>query len=212
MIKVLCGDATPLLNDKVFSSFMEEIDSAVKARILEPRRKDRSACRLMSYLMLDALYKREFFSPLPPLFISELGKPYLENGPAISISHDKMTVAIGMTADYEQLGLDLQSEPNPVTASRVRRRFLTPIPPYRKGDPDVEFLMAHIERGAIDVTPTHAFGTPSTFLSDYVRAEAIMKMTGGGFADFPKLSELCETCETAILPMGGSTAIGLAYR
>ena len=215
MIKVLYGDATPLLENKAFSFFIEGIDIAAKGRILDPGRKDRRACRLMSYLMLNALHKREFSSPLPPLLISELGKPYLENGPAISISHDKMMVVVGMTADYKQLGIDLQSEPNPVMASRVRRRFLTPTPPYRKGDPEVEFLMAHIEGGALDITPAHAFGTPSTFLSDYVRAEAIMKMTGGGFADFPNLFALCAACETALIPLeekGGGFAIGLAYR
>ena len=145
------------------------------------------------------------------LLFSELGKPYFENGPAISISHDKLAVAIGMTADYKQLGIDLQSQPNPVTASRVRRRFLTPVPPYRKASPEMEFMMAHIEGGGIDITPTHAYGTPSSFLSDFVRAEAIMKMTGGGFADFPQLRELCEACETAVIPMD-DTAIGLAYR
>ena len=212
MIKVLYGDATPLLNDKFFSHFMEGFESAVKARILEPKRMESRACRLMSYLMLDALFKKEFSAHMPVLLKTELGKPYFENGPAISISHDRLTVAIGLTVDYKELGVDLQSQPNPVTASRVRRRFLTPPPPYRKGAPEINFMMAHIEGRAIDITPTHAFGTPSSFLSDFIRAEAIMKMTGGGFGDFPKLSEICETCETALLPLGEKLAIGIAYR
>ncbi len=212
MIKILYGDATPLLNDRFFSSFIEGFDSMVKARILEPKRVESRACRLMSYLMLDALFKKEFSIHMPALLVTEHGKPYFEKGPAISISHDRLAVAIGLTSDYKELGVDLQSQPNPVTASRVRRRFLTPPPPYRKGAPEIDFMMAHIEGSAIDITPTHAFGTPSRFLLDFVRAEAIMKMTGGGFSDFPNLSSLCETCETAILSMGDEIAIGLAYR
>ena len=211
MIKVILGDASPLLKDSVFSAFIENVDSVMKNRILTPKRTESCACRLMTYLVLDALHRREFSSPLPPILITDLGKPYFENGPAFSVSHDKMMIAIAMTADYKEIGVDLQSQPNPVTASRVRRRFLTPIPPYRKGTPEIEFMMAHLEADGIDITPTHAYGTPSTFLQDFVRAEAIMKMTGGGFADFPRLRELCETCETAILPMD-DTAIGLAYR
>ncbi len=211
MIKVVYGDAKPLLTERVFSAWMENLDSVVKTRILEPKRMEARACRLMSYLVLDALHRREFSSPLPPLLVTDLGKPYLEGGPAISISHDKSMVAVAMTTDFSEIGIDLQSQPNPVTASRVRRRFLTPIPPYRKGAPEIEFMMAHVEGDGVDITPAHAFGTPSTFLSDFVRAEAIMKMTGGGFSDFPRLRELCAECETAIIPMD-DVAIGLAYR
>ena len=211
MIKVLLGDATPLLYDSVFSTFIKGLDDEVRTRILAPKRAEHRACRLMAHLMLDALYRSMYSLPVPQVFISDLGKPHLEKGPAISVSHDKLSVAIGLTEDYKELGIDLQSQPNPVTESRVRRRFLTPPPPYRKGAPELDFLMAHIEGNRVDITPTHAYGTPSTFLCNFVRAEAIMKMTGGGFADFPQLHALCETCETAILPMD-DVAIGLAYR
>ena len=211
MIKVIYGDIRPLLSTEAFSLFLEKLEGSVRERILEPKRKEHRAHRLAYYLMLDALYRRDYGAPLPQLLFADLGKPYLEKGPALSVSHDQNFVAVAMTGDFEQLGIDIQQQPNPVTASRVRRRFLTPIPPYRKASPEIEFMMAHAEADGMDLTPTHAFGTPSTFLCDYVRAEAIMKMTGGGFSDFPRLAELCATCETAILPLG-DVAIGLAYR
>ena len=211
MIKVVFGDSRPLLQANTFSHFFENMDSTAKHRILEPKRKEHRAYRLMTYLMLDAIYRRSLGAPLPELRVTDLGKPYLEGGPAISVSHDKGLVAVAMTEDFAEVGIDIQSEPNPVMASRVRRRFLTPIPPYRKDSPELEFLMAHAEKGGIDFSVAHPFGTPSTFLCDYVRAEAVMKMTGGGFSDFPRLHALCDTCLTTLLPMG-DVAIGLAYR
>ncbi len=211
MIKVVYGDVRPLLRASAFSHFFEMQDGIAQHRIMEPKRKEHRAYRLMTYLMLDALYRRECGAPLPDLRVADLGKPYIEGGPPISISHDGGFVCIAMTADFSEIGVDIQTEPNPVTASRVRRRFLTPVPPYRRANPEIEFLMAHAERDGVDFSPAHPFGTPSSFLCDYVRAEAIMKMTGGGFADFPCLRELCSTCETALLPLG-NVAIGLAYR
>ena len=211
MIRVIYGDAKPLLKDETFFRHLEKLDSVMKTRILTPARSESRACRMMTYLMLEALHKRVYSSPLPPILVTELGKPYLKEGPAFSVSHDGTFVAIAMTDDYGEVGVDMQSEPNPVTASRVRRRFLTPPPPYRRGEPEVEFMMAHLERDGVDITPAHAYGTPSSFLCDFVRAEAVMKMTGGGFADFPRLREICATCETFILPMD-DVAIALAYR
>ncbi len=211
MIKVVYGDVRPLLGASAFAHFFEMQDSAAQHRIMEPKRKEYRAYRLMTHLVLDALYRKEFGAPIPELRVTDLGKPYIEGGPAFSISHDRGFVCIAMTKDFSELGVDIQTEPNPVTASRVRRRFLTPVPPYRKAEPEVEFQMAHAESDGVDFSPAHPFGTPSSFLCDYVRAEAIMKMTGGGFADFPRLRELCSACDTALLPLG-NVAIGLANR
>ena len=210
MIYVAYGDCAPLLKNDTFEYFYKKMDSFARARISEPKRSEHRAYRLMEQLMLESLFKREFIKPVPEIKVTDLGKPYFEEGPAFSISHDRHLVAIAITADFSQIGIDIQSQPNPVTASRVRRRFLTPIPPYRKGAPDLKFMMAHIEKDGADLTPAHAFGTPSTFLCDYVRAEAVMKQSGGGFADFPRLHSICAECETAILPLG-DVAIGLAF-
>ncbi len=211
MIYIAYGDSTPLFKSETFDRFYKGLEENAKRRISEPPRPEYRAYRLMEHLMIEALCKNEFSRSMPEIRVTDLGKPYFEEGPAFSISHDRAIVAIAITADYGQIGIDIQAEPNPVTASRVRRRFLTPIPPYRKGAPDLKFMMAHIERDGIDLTPAHAFGMPSTFLCDYVRAEAVMKQSGGGFADFPHLHALCGECETAILPLG-EIAIGLAYR
>lgn len=211
MIKVVYGDARPLFRANAFSHFFDALDSGTQQRIMAAKRVDHQAYRLMVYLTLDALYRKEMGVPLPELRFTDLGKPYLEGGPAISISHDGGFVAVAMTTDFKDLGVDIQTEPNPVMASRVRRRFLTPPPPYQKDNPELEFMMAHAEREGVDLTPAHPFGTPSSFLCDYVRAEAIMKMTGGGFADFPRLRELCAECQTSLIPLD-KIAIGLAYR
>lgn len=211
MIKVIYGDCRPLFQASAFEYFFENLSDAVKRRIMEPKRKEHQVHRLMTHLVLDALYRKELGEPLPEVRYTDLGKPYIEGGPAFSISHDAGFVAVAMTTDFKELGVDLQTEPNPVTASRVRRRFLTPVPPFQKDSSELEFLMAHAEREGIDFTPAHPFGTPSTFLCDYVRAEAIMKMTGGGFSDFPRLRELCAECQTTLIPLG-DVAIGLAYR
>ncbi len=211
MITVAYGDISPLLKNETFRLFFDKLEENAKQRICEMPRKEHRAYRLMEQIMLEALFRKEFFKSLPEIRVTALGKPYFEEGPAFSISHDRNLVAIAMSTDFAQIGVDIQSQPNPVTASRVRRRFLTPIPPYRKGSPDLIFLMAHIEKDGVDLTPAHAFGTPSTFLCDYVRAEAVMKQNGGGFADFPRLHALCAECETAILPLG-DVAIGLSFR
>ncbi len=211
MIKVIYGDCRPLMKANAFSLCIDRVSESAKRRVMEAKRGEHRAHRLMYFMMLDSLYRKEKNEPLPEIYISDLGKPYIKGGPAISISHDREYVAIAMSETYTELGIDIQTQPNPVMASRVRRRFLTPPFPYQKGEPEIEFMMAHVEADTIDITPAHPFGTPSTFLCDYVRAEAIMKMSGGGFADFPRLRELCEQCETALIPMD-DVAIGIAYR
>ena len=211
MIQIVYGDSRPLLQANIFSHFFDKMDSVAKHRITEPKRKEHRAYRLMTYLALDALYRKNKGMPLPEICFTDLGKPYIKDGPAISVSHDAGLVAIAMTEDFSEIGVDIQAEPNPVMASRVRRRFLTPPPPYQKDSPEYEFLTAHIEADGVDFSVAHPFGTPSTFLCDYVRAEAVMKMTGGGFSDFPRLHALCATCMTALLPIG-NVAIGFAYR
>ena len=211
MIKIIYGDCRPLMKSDVFSKCLEGLSESAKNRVLDAKRSEHRAHRLMYFMMLDALYRKEKGAPLPEIYISDLGKPYIENGPAISISHDREYVAVAMSESYKEIGVDIQTELNPVMASRVRRRFLTPPFPYQKGEPEIEFMMAHVEDGSIDITPAHPYGMPSTFLCDYVRAEAIMKMSGGGFADFPRLRDLCAECETALIPMD-DVAIGLAYR
>ena len=210
MIKIAYGECTPLLNSQTFQHFFESAGELVRARIGEVSRREHKCYRLMAHLILDALCKRELGISAPDLFVTDRGKPYFQSGAAISISHDGRYVAVAFSTDEEALGVDIQSQPNPVMASRVRRRFLTPPPPYRRGEPELEFLMAHVEEDGVDLTPAHPFGTPSSFLCDFVRAEALMKMSGGGFADFPRLSELCATSETAIIPLG-DIAIGIAY-
>lgn len=211
MIYLAYGDCSPLMKSETFDRFFDGLENSVRTRIMEPARAQYRAYRLMEQLMLNAMHRRIFYKNAPEIRIGEHGKPFFENGPAFSISHDGYLVCIAMTDEFSSLGADIQSEPNPVTASRVRRRFLTPIPPFRRGEPEVRFMMAHIERDGLDLTPAHPFGKPSTFLCDYVRAEAVMKQNGGGFADFPRLHALCEGCETAVLPLG-DIAIGLAYR
>ena len=211
MIQVVFGDSSRLMNPEAFSYHLNSLCESAKNRVLEAKRMEHRANRLMYFLIADALYKRQKGEPLPQVLFSDRGKPYLEVGPAISVSHDKMLVAVAMSEAHKELGVDIQSQPNPVMASRVRRRFLTPAPAYRKGEPEIEFMMAHVEKDGIDLTPTHPYGTPSSFLGDYVLAEAVMKMSGGGFADFPNLGALCATCETAILPLD-EVAIGIAYR
>lgn len=210
MIKVVFGDCSPLLNKEVFSYYLNILSESARQRVLDAKRADHRANRLMYFLTADALYKKEKGAPLPEILFSDRGKPYIAGGPAISVSHDKALVAVAMSDTFSQIGVDIQEQPNPVMASRVRRRFLTPTPPYRKGNCEIEFMIAHLENGTVDITPSHPFGSPSTFLCDYVRAEAILKMSGGGFADFPRLRELCEECETALIPMD-DVAIGLAY-
>lgn len=211
MIQVIFGDCRPLMKADVFSKCLEGLSESAKRRVMDAKRSEHRAHRLMYFMMLDALYRKEKGAPLPEIYITDLGKPYIENGPAISIAHDKELVAVAMSESYKELGMDLQSQPNPVMASRVRRRFLTPPFPYQKGEPEIDFMMAHVEGDTVDITPAHSFGTSSTFLCDYVRAEAIMKMSGGGFSDFPRLRDLCAECETALIPMD-DVAIGLAYR
>lgn len=211
MITVVYGDCRPLFHANLFSHLFNPLSDTMKNRILETKRKEHRAYRLMAHLILDALYKKEFGAPLPEIHITDLGKPYIEGGPAINVSHDAGFVAVAMSKDLKELGVDIQREPNPVMASRVRRRFLTPPPPYQKASPALEFMMAHAETNGIDFSPAHPFGNPSSFLCDYVRAEAVMKMSGGGFADFPRLRDLCAECETTLIPMD-DIAIGLAYR
>ena len=164
--KVIYGDCTPLMKAETFSYYLGALSESAKNRVLEAKRAEHRANRLMYFLITDALYKKVKGEPLPQVLFSDRGKPYLKGGPAISVSHDKMLVAVAMSEDHAEIGVDIQSQPNPVMASRVRRRFLTPAPAYRKGEPEIEFMMAHVEKDGIDLTPTHPYGTPSSFLGD----------------------------------------------
>lgn len=145
-----------------------------------------------AYRLLADLYREVYGKTLPALQCAKGGKPYLvgRDVPHFSLSHEGCVVGV-LFSDGE-VGLDINRTTRGAN-ERACRRFLTgmreslPLPAER-----VTFYRATYREGAAYLptpfSPTPIAGEDSA--ARFARAEACMKLSGGGFADLPRLGEI----------------------
>ena len=147
-----------------------------------------------AYRLLADAYRFLYQKPLPALKRREGGKPYLalRGAPHFSLSHEGTIVGV-LFSDGE-VGLDINRTTR-VASERACRRFLSgmreslPLPPET-----VTFYVAAYREGAayLPVPFSPAFSEGEDAATRFCRAEACMKLSGGGFADLPALPEISE--------------------
>lgn len=167
------------------------------------------------YRLLSDLYRHVYGKVLPPLKRGVEGKPYLaaSGAPHISLSHDGTLVG-AVLSDCE-IGLDI-NRASRAASGRACRRFFTGMKESAILSPDeVTFTSASYREGAAYL-PTPFLPLLAKEESDaarYSRAEACLKLSGGGFADLPRLPAISAGAKVCsfLLPVREETyAVSLA--
>ena len=167
----------------------------------------------VAYAMLDTLYRAKFNTPTPVIEKNEYGKPYFVDGSChFSISHGKGLCAVLLT-DEGECGVDIEPEIEPTRAKKIDTRFLCDRLPVRPLKRDIE-LRLELTGGAnaqepkpsgeveIQGVEVESFDKmPIT--AKWTVLEAVLKMSGEGFAAFSKRLEIAAVAGTKTLFAGG---------
>lgn len=154
-------------------------------------------------LLADA-YRALYRKTLPALKRRGEGKPYLagRDAPHISLSHEGGIV--GVVFSGEEVGLDINRTTRAAN-ERACRRFLSGMKesfPARPEDTTVYYATYREGETYVPTPLSSVFGsdTARPFLQRadskedaagrFCRAEACLKLSGGGFADLPSLGEI----------------------
>lgn len=202
-----------------------KIPNAAEKRIEKSPTAEEKRLRSAAYHALERLIK-EFSSDLScdeknlELFYTDEGKPYLScvqndnnclhNVPSIGISHDKR-IAIAAISDCKRLGVDVQGEE--ISKRRIERiatRYLAPLRnldsssiPYH-GDFNEEIKWFYLSGNGlspldevISVERLSDEAASIDFLAKWTKLESVLKMSGGGFGDYPQADALLSEARTA---------------
>lgn len=175
------------------------------------RGKRQSAQSKFARLLLKEIYKLSYGEEPPRINIAEGGKPYFEGGePFFSITHEGELAAVAL-CDGGEVGIDIQSLPKKLKsrdkiAEKLTRTIRESDYYFTRGgicEPtEVEFyFFAPIfsEDGECRITPCEGsvYSSPcrlekedGQFLSEWTELEALLKLSGGGFAHIGRVTEL----------------------
>lgn len=167
----------------------------------------------VAYAMLDTLYRAKFNTPTPVIEKNEYGKPYFVDGSChFSISHGKGLCAVLLT-DEGECGVDIEPEIEETRAKKIDTRFLCDRLPVRPLKRDIE-LRFELTGGVNAQEPKPSGGVkiqgveaesfdkmPTT--AKWTVLEAVLKMSGEGFAAFSKRLEIAAVAGTKTLFAGG---------
>ena len=165
------------------------------------------------YAMLDTLYRAKFNTPTPVIEKNEYGKPYFTDGSChFSISHGKGLCAVLLT-DEGECGVDIEPEIEETRAKKIDTRFLSDRLPVRPLKRDIE-LRQELTGGenAQEPKPSGEVEIQGVEVESFDKMpitakwtvlEAVLKMSGEGFAAFSKRLEIAEGAGTKTLFAGG---------
>ena len=162
--------------------------------------KDAREERKLAYTTLLCALKSFYNIEKPHISFTEHGKPYFkECGVFFSISHSDSTVAVCLSDDCE-VGIDLQAEIDPLIAKKLEKRFFPGLN-VKNESLGVEYyycnpLNDEVEICSISLPNFQADKT--NYSAKWVSAESIMKLTGRGFADADRVSDLAKDTKTEI--------------
>lgn len=156
----------------------------------------------VAYAMLDTLYRSKFNTPTPIIAKSELGKPYFVDGSChFSVSHGKGLCAVLLT-DEGECGVDIELEIEENRAKKIDTRFLCDRLPVRPLKRDIELRQELTGGVKIQGVEAESFDKmPIT--AKWTVLEAVLKMSGEGFAAFSKRLEISAVAGTKTLFAGG---------
>lgn len=167
----------------------------------------------VAYAMLDTLYRAKFNTPTPVIEKNEYGKPYFVDGSChFSISHGKGLCAVLLT-DEGECGVDIEPEIEENRAKKIDTRFLSDRLPVRPLKRDIE-LRFELTGGVNAQEPKPSGGVKiqgveaesfdkMPITAKWTVLEAVLKMSGEGFAAFSKRLEIAAGARTKTLFAGG---------
>ena len=161
------------------------------------------------YAMLDTLYRAKFNTPTPVIEKNEYGKPYFTDGSChFSISHGKGLCAVLLT-DEGECGVDIEPEIEETRAKKIDTRFLSDRLPVRPLKRDIELRQELTggenaqepkPSGKVEIQELEVGGAEGlTTTAKWTVLEAVLKMSGEGFAAFSKRLEIAERARTKTL-------------
>lgn len=161
------------------------------------------------YAMLDTLYRAKFNTPTPVIEKNEYGKPYFTDGSChFSISHGKGLCAVLLT-DEGECGVDIEPEIEETRAKKIDTRFLSDRLPVRPLKRDIELRQELTggenaqepkPSGDVEIQELEVGGAEGlTTTAKWTVLEAVLKMSGEGFAAFSKRLEIAERARTKTL-------------
>lgn len=152
---------------------------------------------LTARALLSDFYKKIFGCTHPEIKKSELGKPYFDfpSPRSISISHSDGAIAIALSDEKAEVGIDIQSEIEAEKAYRISHRFPFVKERFFKEITDVCVFKATLNRDSFSfekISPSPCQNGDFTLL--WTITEAVLKADGGGFSSAKKLEELEKIC------------------
>jgi hypothetical protein len=156
----------------------------------------------VAYAMLDTLYRAKFNTPTPIIEKNEYGKPYFVDGSChFSISHGKGLCAVLLT-DEGECGVDIEPEIEENRAKKIDTRFLSDRLPVRPLKRDIE--LRHELTGGVKIQGVEVENFDKMpITAKWTVLEAVLKMSGEGFAAFSKRLEIAAVAETKTLFFDG---------
>lgn len=147
--------------------------------------------------LLSDFYKKIFGCAHPEIKKSELGKPYFDfpNSHPFSISHSKGAVAVAVSDEACNIGIDVQKEVGKEKATRIFARFPFVKKRSFKEEPDIRIFKATLFDSTFlfeELKPAPCRESDFTLL--WTNTEAALKSDGGGFASAKKLDEIEKSC------------------
>ena len=163
----------------------------------------------VAYAMLDTLYRAKFNTPTPIIEKNEYGKPYFVDGSChFSISHGKGLCAVLLT-DEGECGVDIEPEIEENRAKKIDTRFLCDRLPVRSLKRDIELRLELTggvnaqepkPSGEVEIQELEVGGAEGlTTTAKWTVLEAVLKMSGEGFAAFSKRLEIAAGARTKTL-------------
>lgn len=150
-----------------------------------------------AHRLLADFYRMIRGAALPTLKKDERGRPYLlgKGVPFLSLTHEGNAAAVAISDS--PVGVDLTLRGRAAT-ERACRRFLRDMRESGRADPSCVrcFRARYREGAAYEPTPfLPLFKEEDGYAARFARAEACLKLSGGGFADLPKISEISERAD-----------------
>lgn len=176
------------------------LSEKTKEYIESGKNESHRAERRLAYLTLISSLKAFYNIDNPEITVSEQGKPYIKDKAVyFNLSHSN-GMAVVCLSDEGEVGVDLQSEIDSERAERLKERFFASLE-VKNESVGAEYYYCELlgeDAEIYRITLPDFQPCEADFSARWVSAESIMKLTGRGFADADRVSDLKKDTKTEI--------------
>ena len=176
------------------------LSEKTKEYIDSGKNESHRAERRLAYLTLISALKGFYNIENPEISVNEHGKPYIkDSGIYFNLSHSN-GVAVVCLCDEGEVGVDLQPTIDPERADRLKERFFAFLE-VKNESVGAEYYYCELSGDDAEIygiTLPDFQPCEADFSARWVSAESIMKLTGRGFADADRVSDLAKGTKTEI--------------